>query len=155
MIYVIQAGEHGPIKIGTAADPGRRLQSLQVGNPDRLRLIAVWPGDSAVEDAIHAELNRWHRSGEWFGPAKAVLLALDQFFGGVNYERLGGRAYALLSRSPGEVATSRCPFCGVCHVHGAEDGHHVAHCSGPYRPVIEARDGTVLCQADGYIVRTA
>ncbi len=35
MIYFIQAGENGPIKIGQSDDPKERLKQLQVANPQR------------------------------------------------------------------------------------------------------------------------
>ena len=40
MIYFIQAGEHGPVKIGVAQNPSARLAALQTGSPTPLRLMA-------------------------------------------------------------------------------------------------------------------
>lgn len=54
MIYFIQAGRTGPVKIGRARDPFRRLASMDSGSPVPLRLLALMPGDAAEERGLHA-----------------------------------------------------------------------------------------------------
>src|SRR5205823_4980342 len=52
-VYFIQSGEHGPIKIGLSIDPIQRAPQLQTGNPDKLLLRHVIPGDAAIEKKLH------------------------------------------------------------------------------------------------------
>lgn len=80
-VYVIQA-EGGPVKVGVAADPARRLVTLRTGTPFRLSLAHVQPIEAdlravAVERATHALLSAAHAHGEWFAvsaqEAKAAI----------------------------------------------------------------------------------
>ncbi len=48
-VYLIQAGENGPVKIGHGRFPLRRLQNLQAGCPERLRLLGTIPGGADEE----------------------------------------------------------------------------------------------------------
>jgi hypothetical protein len=74
-MYFIQAGgENGPIKIGIAGTPERRLQYLQTGCPDRLHLLATVPFANAyrarqAERDAHLEFAAHRRRGEWFSAA--------------------------------------------------------------------------------------
>lgn len=63
------------MKIGVASDVEKRLQELQIGNHEKLRVSAVFPGFSEkqaahIEHQCHQELKkrRLHRRGEWFLP---------------------------------------------------------------------------------------
>jgi hypothetical protein len=66
-IYLIQEGADGPIKVGVAGHPTRRLTTLQAGNSRRLYLCAVYSG--TPEDCCEVErqtLKHFGRlSGEW------------------------------------------------------------------------------------------
>ena len=63
MIYFIQVENNGPIKIGPAVDPEKRLNNLQIGNHKKLNLIAVIPGKSRLESKIHRDLKEFRRDG--------------------------------------------------------------------------------------------
>lgn len=76
-VYFIQAGYNGPIKIGVARDPAKRLCGLQVANAERLSLLGVLPGGFALEKALHAKLSADRIYGEWFEPTDAVLDIVD------------------------------------------------------------------------------
>jgi hypothetical protein len=68
VIYFIQQGHDGPIKIGlaeTERDCEHRLRLLQVGNPQRLRLLAVMGGRMDCDKALHAVFVRGRIRGEW------------------------------------------------------------------------------------------
>lgn len=68
-IYFIQVGNDGPIKIGfTAGNPRARLSKLQIGNPEKLKLLAAVPGSFEDEQAIHATFVALRIRGEWFRP---------------------------------------------------------------------------------------
>lgn len=75
MVYFIQHGETGPVKIGwTADDPWGRLGALQTGNPVHLRLLGVmFDADPEVEECLHEELAADRLRGEWFRPTAHVL----------------------------------------------------------------------------------
>lgn len=81
MIYFVQAGEHGPIKIGYVEEEDRtavlrRLNLLQVGNHERLYLRATTPGGLTVERDLHQRLAAGHVRGEWFRPDTPGLASL-------------------------------------------------------------------------------
>lgn len=68
-LYCIEAGEGGPVKIGTAVSPKQRMRQLQTGNHLRLALVgAIDAGDDAdrVERLIHSQLVDYRLTGEWY-----------------------------------------------------------------------------------------
>lgn len=71
--YAIQAGEGGPIKIGTSADPWQRLKTLQTANASELRVIAAWRVLFFEEQDIHETFARFRLRGEWFEPAEELV----------------------------------------------------------------------------------
>jgi len=152
MIYFIQVGDKGPIKIGTAVSPEERLKQLQIGNHEKLNLIAIIPGDSSLENKIHRDLRKFRRDGEWFDATTEVFAYIrDIQFS--EYEPDGARAYAVLWRDTQKSKTDPCPFCGKRHTHGLGDGHRVAHCVDGNNQA-KAKDGTILEKEHGYIIRT-
>lgn len=52
-VYVIREEGDGPIKIGVAKDPIKRLRSMQTGNPRRLRIEYVLIGLMDIEKLLH------------------------------------------------------------------------------------------------------
>lgn len=73
----------GPIKIGYAKDPGKRLADLQVGSFHELEILAAVESDdaAALERRLHKKLkNFWHR-GEWFAGAPEVYRAIMELDG--------------------------------------------------------------------------
>lgn len=80
-VYLIGEENDGPVKIGFAADPIRRLRELQTGNPRRLRIECLIFGNATTESLLHgylqphvipgkrttSELNpTYNRETEWF-----------------------------------------------------------------------------------------
>lgn len=65
-LYFMQEKITGRIKIGRSVDPERRLKSLQTGNGNQIRIIAVFKGEGYRESYLHDELARWRGKGEWF-----------------------------------------------------------------------------------------
>ena len=151
VIYFIQVGHDGPIKIGKAVDPEKRLQTLQTGTPETLRLLAVIPGDRTREAEIHRHLKAHRQRGEWFA-ANAEVLGYVAGLRDIEYTRIDGRSYAVLRRERAGSPTSFCPFCGDRHRHGIGDGHRGAHCWRVIWPEVQTPDGTILRQSDGYII---
>jgi hypothetical protein len=78
MIYFIQCGKNGPIKIGqTDNDVQSRLNQLQTGCPYELKLLWVYTGHDYSEAQIHAVLSKERIRGEWFHPSGHVLNFID------------------------------------------------------------------------------
>ena len=90
MIYFIQAGENGPIKIGKSDDPERRLKDLQTAHYEELELLHVWDHEDDGEwdePKIHAHLSEYRRHGEWFNPHENVFKFINDNmyeYGSVN-----------------------------------------------------------------------
>lgn len=77
VVYFIQAGADGPIKIGvTGGDVAKRRNSLQVGHPIRLRVLKTIRGDVSTEARFHATFATSRLEGEWFLPSPALLEAI-------------------------------------------------------------------------------
>lgn len=73
LVYFIQQGENGPIKIGYSADPLKRLQTLSTASPYPLQLLTVVPGGKALEQDLHARFVSCQLEGEWFAPDNSLL----------------------------------------------------------------------------------
>ena len=68
-VYVIRAGDIGPIKVGVAKNPEGRLREHQTSNHERLTLLHVLPGGRNLEAELHRNLKDARLHGEWFaGP---------------------------------------------------------------------------------------
>lgn len=65
-VYVIQGESGGPVKIGWAIDPERRLRQLQCGSPMRLSVLACLSGEQTLEKHLHIEGKQERSHGEWF-----------------------------------------------------------------------------------------
>lgn len=72
-VYFVQMGEGGPIKIGSAADLGKRVSGLDTASPYPLRLLGVLNGGVALEREMHKRFRAHHMRLEWFQPAQALL----------------------------------------------------------------------------------
>lgn len=75
-VYVVQSGNGGPVKIGSAGSVLSRLVHLQIGNPVELTIPAVVMCGARhnIELATHGLLERHWVRGEWFdvSPLEAV-----------------------------------------------------------------------------------
>lgn len=73
MIYFIQAGDDGPIKIGvTSGAVTKRLKQIQTTAPQPLKIIGEVDGKRQHESAIHKKLAEFGLRGEWFSPTPEV-----------------------------------------------------------------------------------
>jgi hypothetical protein len=66
MIYFVQSGDDGPIKIGVSTNIGKRLTALQTAHGERLRIVGVMKGDFSKEKRIHSQFKSSLKRGEWF-----------------------------------------------------------------------------------------
>jgi hypothetical protein len=72
LVYLIQIGP-GPVKVGVARCPYRRLGDIQVACPYDVAILRITWGGADLEGYLH---HRWreHRiRGEWFEPADEIL----------------------------------------------------------------------------------
>jgi len=66
MIYFVQEGDTGAVKIGYAAKPQKRVGNLQTGNSKKLRILLEIEGDKHLESALHSSFKDSHFRGEWY-----------------------------------------------------------------------------------------
>lgn len=85
-VYFVQAGHHGPVKVGYASDLRARFAALQTGNHEELALLGAMPGTPDDERAVQAKLAAFRIRGEWFDGM---------------VRRMGGRVGTRRARNPG------------------------------------------------------
>jgi hypothetical protein len=78
VIYFIQAGATGPIKIGYSCRPPARRSNLQTAHYEELRVLATLPGDKDDEQTIRRKFKKHRIRGEWFYPAMQILVYIAQ-----------------------------------------------------------------------------
>jgi hypothetical protein len=61
------------LKIGESDRPRDRLQQLQTGNPNRLEILKILPGNSQDEKRWHHQWAHLRGKGEWFTPSPELL----------------------------------------------------------------------------------
>jgi hypothetical protein len=66
VVYFVQCGDGGPVKIGVTRDLDKRLGGLQTSHHERLRLLHVEPGGRLEERQFHARFADLRTRGEWF-----------------------------------------------------------------------------------------
>ena len=92
MIYFIQCGDGGPIKIGsTNSAPHARMSHFQLGCAYELRLLGAVEGHGIYESALHELHLEGHIRGEWFRPSAALMTTIASVLavGSVEKCRLG------------------------------------------------------------------
>jgi hypothetical protein len=80
-VYFIRAGVDGPVKIGIAREPLKRLRDLQVANPVELRLLAVTDGGRAAEVMLHRTFRESRVRGEWFEMSSRLEAVIEEAAG--------------------------------------------------------------------------
>lgn len=73
MIYFIQSGERGPVKIGMASDIAVRIRGLQTGHYETLRMVGSVDGGRDVEASLHNHFRAVRVRGEWFRGTSELL----------------------------------------------------------------------------------
>ena len=66
-IYFIKSA-NGLVKIGKSNNPSKRLETLQVGSPVKLKLIKTIQGGIYMETLLHNYFRSCRCHGEWFDP---------------------------------------------------------------------------------------
>lgn len=77
MLYFLQAGRNGPVKIGYSRDAAtlkRRMAALSSGLPYEPKLLGVIEGAGRqAEQELHAQFSATRMRGEWFSPDAKLL----------------------------------------------------------------------------------
>lgn len=95
-VYFVGDNADGPVKIGTTQMPiDKRLHALQMGNPQKLSVLAVCAGGRALERETHNLFKDLHIRGEWYARspkliAYAEVLAAKQPHSGEGRKRYKG-----------------------------------------------------------------
>lgn len=74
IVYFIQSIDGGPVKIGVATDPKRRLVALQNSCPVRLQVLCIMLGGYEMERGLHRLFSAGRLHGEWFSEDTPGLL---------------------------------------------------------------------------------
>lgn len=77
MIYFIQAGDEGPIKIGYTLGTDNfkhRFRMLQTGNHEELRLLKLVEGSKRDEESLHLQFHhlQYRAGSEWFYDSQQI-----------------------------------------------------------------------------------
>lgn len=81
VVYFIQSGEDGPIKIGTSSNFSSRLASLRTSQPHEIAVLAVVSGGRSLERSYHKKFADMRVVGEWFDPQEPILAEIDRLNG--------------------------------------------------------------------------
>jgi len=71
LVYFIEGA--GCVKIGVAEYPEERLETLQIGSPVSLRLLATCKGGYKKETELHTQFAHLRLHGEWFALTPELL----------------------------------------------------------------------------------
>lgn len=83
MIYFIQAGKKGPIKIGFTEKPvEERLYSLQTSSAEQLFVLGTIEGTKKEEYLIHQKYHIYQIRNEWFRPGEELINFINYNCGG-------------------------------------------------------------------------
>jgi hypothetical protein len=77
MIYFLQSGANGPIKIGTSRTSEQRVRDLKTSCPYPANLLATVEGGRSLERRIHSALRQHRTNGEWFRPSVHTLCVVQ------------------------------------------------------------------------------
>ena len=85
-VYFIQAEDGGPVKIGCTGELRGRIRDLQVGNPQKLRVVeTISCGELGnhtahwIERTIHQRLQHLYVRGEWFRDEPSLWEVCGEF----------------------------------------------------------------------------
>jgi len=98
MIYFIQQGEDGSIKIGhtDGKDAQKRLSELQTENPKKLHILATMKGDKTTEQNIYKRFISDRLYGGWFKPSPELMSF-------ITFECTESLGYAFLKQSYSKI----------------------------------------------------
>jgi len=77
LIYFVQSGNGGPIKIGVTTCLEQRLAQLQKECHKPLHVLMTMRGDRSREKALHQRFVGCRLGGEWFDPHEELLWYIE------------------------------------------------------------------------------
>jgi len=89
MIYFIENGQDGHIKIGYAKAPEKRLKELQTGTPYPLKILKTIEGDRKAEQAFHTVFGYCRVKGEWFKPDQKLKAFIENEYHNISESESG------------------------------------------------------------------
>lgn len=105
-VYFIQCnGPGGPIKIGIAADPKKRLLAIASAMPFPVRLLKSAPGTEADERAVHRIFRESRLVGEWFRETQELLAYIKLIVGNSAPWHMGTPRPGTKSEGPAILAS--------------------------------------------------
>lgn len=78
VLYFVQAGEEGPIKIGITANLARRMSALQNGTSATLTIVRLIHGSHALERRLLRIFRPSRIRGEWHRPDPLLLRYIEE-----------------------------------------------------------------------------
>lgn len=81
IVYFVQCGKDGPVKIGFSGDGWGRIKDLSTAMPYRAGKISIVVGGRQLERRLHQRFKRYRLNGEWFKPEgelKALMRKLPR-----------------------------------------------------------------------------
>lgn len=81
IVYFLQCGKGGPVKIGWSTDGWGRVLSIAMGMPHRMAFVSIVVGGRQLERRLHQRFKRYRLNGEWFKPEgelKALMRRLPR-----------------------------------------------------------------------------
>ena len=88
MIYYLQQGDSGPIKIGYSAYPFKRMRQLQTANSVSLKLLLIVEGTKGLERRLHRQFSHLRIQSEWFSPSSELMSYISNIKTYVHLEQL-------------------------------------------------------------------
>ena len=99
MIYLIQAGDNGPVKIGVSDNPEQRLRDLQTAHSETLVLLDKIDANHSNERNLHTRLAEHRIKGEWFRPHEEVFGVFE--------------ASKVMAMVGSDYDDGLCPYCNI------------------------------------------
>jgi len=93
-IYFAECEELGRIKIGHSRTPFKRIRTLQIGTPTRIKLVAMMPG--LRDEWVHHRFAHLWVTGEWFRFGDEIRAFISKF--AVPPERAGELPWTVLGQ---------------------------------------------------------
>jgi hypothetical protein len=69
-IYFARCGDR--VKIGFASDVPHRIRTLQIGCPDPITVLLLYPATRRDEATLHKRFKKYRQRGEWFRLVPAI-----------------------------------------------------------------------------------
>lgn len=94
-LYFVQGEQTGLIKIGSSTSPINRLESMQTGSPEKLKLLFYIDNAVESERVMHEQFAGVRHRGEWFKPTPELLDRMKEL-----WRRRQARRAELMDRDP-------------------------------------------------------